>query len=707
MDHHEDAHDQHHGHHDDADHEDDPLHGHHGHFSHDHHHGLSKTAGHHHHDGDHLLLHNHPDDHMHHGHAGKDKHHHGEETLSLILLQPEIDYLNLPGTTSLEIKVKATVFDDQDHHHHVAKHAGPEGESKGQSHDHVHHANRLNPPAFNIETDQLLFRILGPATTDQRLLAGEPVVTLGNWVSGAGSDLQFDDTSYYTIRSESLSQAPPGDKSSFNHVVEFEVTSDAFAFPRVDTISVPITLRTGETKKAKIRMFVSNPAHGGDGFSSEPGLSATIKAPNIDRAYGLDITRKDINYLNDLSPVAIKVRIRVSLDREFELAVDAMSFIATTTDTQSAPVRPGAQNYIDPGLKDPDMAVIPFKTGYLLRVNNIQPGVMNINWGFEPHVHGAGEEHNHDHLHDEKRDIAIEVYRGLLVNSPPPGQQSPPGQEGRVVVEPGRIDREIPIEENTLVAGAHVHPHHGSSSVSTGFFEVDTGIYSVLFFNADSQHGGGNPKFSIVSKPFTVPGPGDSSASFVNSTGLYAPIYKDYVILARSGDVFLKAVVRQIPGPTAASDTPWAADHIAWPVNQVFIQSWDEPIDLGIAPVGGDGDGIQNEVDGRFIDGEFEDESGTPSARFTDEHRGGTTSGTVSEGAGLDINVKDLNDPTLGVLIWATGAGEGTATVALCGIVLRLTIGDIVKVTCGSLTVEVVDGPVEVALGAGFVVKVP
>ena len=222
-----------------------------------------------------------------------------------------------------------------------------------------------------------------------------------------------------------MPQALPGDKSSFNHVVEFEVTSDTFEFPRVDTISMPITVRTSETKKAKIRLFVSNPAHGGDDFSSEPDLLATITAPNIDRAYGLSVTRKDIDHLNTLSPVTIKVR--VSLDKEFELAVDAMSFIATTTDPQSSIVRPGAQNYIDPGLRDPNMAVMPFKTGYMLRLVNIQPGVMNINWEFEPHVHQAGEEHKHDHHHDNERDVAIEVYRGLLVNSPPPGQQAGPG----------------------------------------------------------------------------------------------------------------------------------------------------------------------------------------------------------------------------------------------------------------------------------------
>ena len=195
VDHHEDAHDLHHGHHDDPDHEDDPLHGHHGHFGHDHHHDQGKNADHH-HDGEHLLLHNHPDDHVHHGHAGKDKHHHGEETLSLILLKPEIDYLNLPGTTTLDIKMQATVFNDLDHHHEIEKHVGPNEESKGQSPDHIHHSNRLDPPAFNIETDQILFSLMGLATTDQRLVPGEPVVTLGSLVSGTGGDLQFDDTSY-------------------------------------------------------------------------------------------------------------------------------------------------------------------------------------------------------------------------------------------------------------------------------------------------------------------------------------------------------------------------------------------------------------------------------------------------------------------------------------------------------------------------------
>ena len=276
-----------------------------------------------------------------------------------------------------------------------------------------------------------------------------------------------------------------------------------------------------------------------------------------------------------------------------------------------------------------------------------------------------------------------------------------------MAVEPGRIDQEIPIEENTLVARAHVHAHHGSSAVSTGFFDVDTGIYSVLFYNADKEHGGGDPKFTVVSKEFSVPGPGGSGASFEDSTGLFGPVYKDYVIRASTDTVILKAVVRQVPGPTAASDAPWAVDQIGWTESRVYIQSWDEPVELNIAAVDVDGDGIKDEVDGRFVSGELVDESSIVSDKFTDEHRGGVTFGTVIEGAGININVKDLNDPAFGVLIWATGAGEGTATISACGSDFTLSIGDVVKITCGSLKLDVLKGPVEVPLGGSLVAQVP
>jgi len=725
----------------------------------------------------------------------------------------------------LKLKVKATVFFDPDHHHHVKKHDDFDAEGKkikGKAHDHIHHSNRLNPPPFSLETDQILFELGGTATTDQRQLAGAPVITLGRGTPvvpwGAG-DMILDDNASFSIRSGKVHTAFDDgdddgkkfddDKKSFTHVVEFEAESADFAFSRIDTISVPIVLQTSETKKAKLRIFVFNPDDPNHnpitGYSTVPDLVKEIRAPNKDRAFALQVPQEDIDLLNDLSPISIKVKVRVSLDREFVLTVDRLVFVATTTDVQAQAVRTGIQEFVDPGLRDPDMAVMPHKTGYLLRVNNLQPGVMNVNWAFEPHVDdpgkcsgvtrivleytgpGAseikvflknrflatfsdvrtgdllevvateetdgklhseikllidGEEgakihtscsksiaigdvhgefviedlntlpgnkpHKHKHDHDNKRDISIEVYRGLVVDKPPSKQKPGPDEEGRVIILPGRITKEIKAKENTLVAQAHVHAHHGTSSVGTGFFEVDTGIYTIVYFNDDKEHSGGKDgKFTVVSKPFAAPGEG-SEADFGQSTGFYASVYKDYVILAESEKVSLKAVVRQVPGPTDNSFGAWATDNIAWSKNLVLIQSWGEPPDVAPLVVDLDGDGILDEVDGQFTDGAFVDQSAVETSAYTDQHRGGVTFGTIVGRAGIDVRVRDLNDPDDGVLIWVTGQGDAVATANLCGNqIVFFSIGDVVKETCGSLILEVIEGPVEIPLAGEFTATVP
>ena len=444
--HHHDDHDDHHGHHDDDDHDDDSRHGHHGHYSHEHDDDDDDDddddEDHHHHQGalendDHLLIHNHPDEHHHHGHhedlnhqhddddddhhehdhenfLGHDHdhdHHHGEETVSFFLSKEDLAYLSLPSTTALKIKVIATVFPDPDHHHHVEDHDGPQPsedeDDDDKRHDHVHHDMRLNKTAFNLQTDQIKFTLGGPANTDLRPVAVgtqaeplvNPVITLGTVLSGDSNDLRLDDTSFLTIQSENVPKPHEEDEDDedddFTHVVEFEATSADFVFSRIDTISVPVILQTNTSKKVKIRMFVFNPeasGHAALGYSVASDRFKILKVDKIDRSFALEVPREDIEYLNrefvnTQEPISIKIKIRATVDKPFQLSVDMLNFIATTTDTQNQPVRVGIQEYIDPGLRDPAMRVIPHKTGFLLKVNNLQPGLMNVNWAFEPHVH--------------------------------------------------------------------------------------------------------------------------------------------------------------------------------------------------------------------------------------------------------------------------------------------------------------------------------
>ena len=285
----------------------------------------------------------------------------------------------------------------------------------------------------------------------------------------------------------------------------------------------------------------------------------------------------------------------------------------------------------------------------------------------------------------------------MVVDRPPSNQTPEDKEEGRVTINPGRITKEIHSWENTLVTRAHVHAHGSPSFVTTGFFEVDSGLYTIVYWNDDKEHGK-DGEFTVVSKDFVAPGPGDSAGAS-ESTGFFASVFRDYVIRAESGEISLKAVIRQIPGPAENAFGPWAPDNIAWSKNLVLIQSFGEPVSIAPVIVDRDDDGIYDEVDGQ---------RDVESVDFTDVPLGGTTFGTVTEPRDVEVRVRDLNDPSLGVLLWVTGRGEAVATVNTCeDSDLFLTIGDVVKATCGSLIVEVVQGLVEIPLGNDFVAEVP
>lgn len=109
-----------------------------------------------------------------------------------------------------------------------------------------------------------------------------------------------------------------------------------------------------------------------------------------------------------------------------------------------------------------------------------------------------------------------------------------------------------------------------------------------------------------------------------------------------------------------------------------------------------DGDGLANDVDTH---------PASVSEAFDDRASTLRTFGTIVDRGGLELTVTSV---TTAVRIAASGAGTAIVDTCADNFRLYLTAGDVVDVTCGSVTTQVISGLVEVVLGGGVtVVSVP
>ena len=91
---------------------------------------------------------------------------------------------------------------------------------------------------------------------------------------------------------------------------------------------------------------------------------------------------------------------------------------------------------------------------------------------------------------------------------------------------------------------------------------------------------------------------------------------------------------------------------------------------------------------------------------FSDVQFGGTTSGSIIDFDGLNVEIEDLVDPA-GFRLSVSGSGGGTATLSACGSTILLDDGDVIEFACGSLILSVVEGAVDVVTSIDAVVTVP
>ena len=136
--------------------------------------------------------------------------------------------------------------------------------------------------------------------------------------------------------------------------------------------------------------------------------------------------------------------------------------------------------------------------------------------------------------------------------------------------------------------------------------------------------------------------------------------------------------------------------------------------EFGILQPDNDNDGITDRIDGSFEDSVFTDEQTFYSDSFTDEHLAlGYSFGSILYRDCLDVRVEDLEGPE-GFLVSAItsnpddpGCVGDLEYLNVCGFPIRLVPGSVFKVTCGSISVEVLTGPIEVLLSSGLIVRIP
>ncbi len=211
----------------------------------------------------------------------------------------------------------------------------------------------------------------------------------------------------------------------------------------------------------------------------------------------------------------------------------------STPETGNAP--DATKNYFDPNTSDPELEQIPPGNGYLLRLQALHPGQMEINWAYRP----AGL-------------TRIGVWQGETSAEP-----------GQVLSWPD----EEPIQTHTST----------NSNNHLSFTVSDPGTYDVVLFNPlwQEQQGGGIDSLEEdTGNRGRGQRPNDEKTTilFADSTDeghtwIYADSHKDYIIESTAGNVSVKAYTRQIPGiinPPAS----WSRETPSQIPRDISILSW-------------------------------------------------------------------------------------------------------------------------------------
>jgi hypothetical protein len=214
--------------------------------------------------------------------------------------------------------------------------------------------------------------------------------------------------------------------------------------------------------------------------------------------------------------IAVLIRGADALSPHYPIPVITLNKHTPTIDVRPAIIAPPSEvAYIDPGVRNPALKVVPAGQGYLMRLHHVKESELRVNWAYSP----AGL-------------TKLGIWKGLTAQA-----------AGRIYDWP----------EEYLIAMAESIGDYNYVSVDI----THPGIYTIVFFNDAGT--------KVTTRSF---GQGGSM-----NTWIYLRAHQDYVITVAVGEVSVSAFVRQIPG----FSEPLTADRSSWITNEVSILSWRAP----------------------------------------------------------------------------------------------------------------------------------
>ena len=250
-----------------------------------------------------------------------------------------------------------------------------------------------------------------------------------------------------------------------------------------------------------------------DGERFYYAMDAGIEAAMADLIRGADL----------LDPAYISPELEVN---------NVRTTITIESPGKSANLEPTLQ-YFDPGLRDPDLVMIPSGQRYLLHILNVNPGTLQVNWAFDI------LEENEELL---EGNLALKVLKLDALPSSGGDSGCPSGALHALV------------KKEITSAGAY--------TMSSGAIDISVpGTYSIAFC-VENLAGA-----ILTTRPYKPSGN-------LTDTWIYGTVYKDYKITAHAEAATVTAFVRQMPGPTQPPVGGWSRENISWITNRVTPYQW-------------------------------------------------------------------------------------------------------------------------------------